>query len=374
MKLEEQLNQKLIARQEQNSLRSLVTTDKLIDFSSNDYLGLARSEELYQLIKTKTDSLKKNGATGSRLLAGNYDYIEYVEHKLSEIFQSEKVLIFNSGYNTNLAVLSSIPQKGDTILYDEMSHACIKDGARLSLANRYSFRHNNLDDLRKKLGKASGQIFIVAEAIYSMDGDQCLLPELIELAQEYEAEIILDEAHSTGVMGATGNGLSGALEVQNNIFARIYTFGKGMGIHGAAVAGSATLINYLINFARPFIYTTAPAPHQVASIEAAFEFLLEHTHLQKSLADNIQYFKKCINKLNGKFKLTPSNHAVQGIIIPGNENARQAAISLQNKGLDVRAILAPTVKKGTERLRVCLHSFNSHDEICHLIDSLAALS
>ncbi|MBL3658561.1 aminotransferase class I/II-fold pyridoxal phosphate-dependent enzyme [Fulvivirga sediminis] len=373
MKLEEQLNQKLRARHEQNSLRSLVTSDQLIDFSSNDYLGLAQSEELYKLIKNKSDIIKKNGATGSRLLAGNYDYIEYVESRLSEIFQSEKSLIFNSGYNANLAVLSSIPQKGDTILYDEMSHACIKDGARLSLANRYSFKHNDLDDLRKKITKASGQIFIVVESIYSMDGDQCPLPELIEVAREYQAEIILDEAHSTGVMGPLGSGLSGSLQAQGNIFARIYTFGKGMGIHGAAVAGSATLIKYLINFARPFIYTTAPAPHQVASIAGAFEFLSNNIHLQTTLTANVQYFKKCIAQLNGKFSLTPSNHAVQGIIIPGNDTARQAAISLQNEGLDVRAILAPTVKKGTERLRVCLHSFNTHDEIYHLIDSLAAL-
>jgi 8-amino-7-oxononanoate synthase len=167
------INGKLQKRKEENSFRKLIVNNNLIDFTSNDYLGLSRSEELFRSIQKKVESLPHlNGATGSRLLSGNSVYTEEVEQKLASIFNSEAALIFNSGYAANQAVLSSIPQKGDTILYDELAHACIRDGARLSLASRFPFLHNNLTDLEGRLKKAQGNIFIAVESIYSMDGDQ----------------------------------------------------------------------------------------------------------------------------------------------------------------------------------------------------------
>ncbi|UII21063.1 aminotransferase class I/II-fold pyridoxal phosphate-dependent enzyme [Fulvivirga ligni] len=370
--LEKRLAQQLQLRKDQKSFRQLITPSGLVDFCSNDYLGLARSTELFSMIQERADIIKKNGAAGSRLLSGNSSHIENTENKLADIFKSEKALIFNSGYNANLAVLSSIPQKSDTIIYDEKSHACIKDGARLSLANRYSFKHNDIDDLRKKISKATGQVFIVAESIYSMDGDECPLKDIVDLAEKTGAEIILDEAHSTGILGNNGNGLAGTLNLHNKIFARIYTFGKAMGIHGAALAGSQTLIDYTVNFARPFIYTTAPSPHQIAAIDASFDYLNSNNSHKQKLENNIRFYKEQIQKISGLESL-PSNHPIQGIIIQGNQAARAAAEQLQKKGLDVRAILSPTVKKGSERLRICIHSFNTSDEISLLIDSLAAL-
>src|SRR4051812_47447788 len=203
---------KLQKRRDDHSFRTLKNIEGLIDFTSNDYLGLARSELLYHRIQNKVQTLdlKHNGATGSRLLSGNSNYTEEVENKLAKIFNSEASLIFNSGYTANLAVLSSIPQKGDTILYDELAHACIKDGARLSLANRFSFRHNDLNDLEQKLNRCSGKIYIAVESIYSMDGDQCPLQDLVLLAEKYDVAIILDEAHSTGIFGKGGSGLATA--------------------------------------------------------------------------------------------------------------------------------------------------------------------
>src|SRR5688572_2333994 len=199
------LKSKLEKRRDENTLRKLSSLSGLKDFTSNDYLGLARSEELFRLIQNKVETLPhKNGATGSRLLAGNNPYTEEVEQKLATLFKGESALIFNSGYAANQAVLSSIPQKGDTILYDELAHACIRDGARLSLASRFPFLHNDLNDLEEKLKRAQGNIFIAVESIYSMDGDQCPLKELIALAEKYNAIIILDEAHSTGIIGKNG--------------------------------------------------------------------------------------------------------------------------------------------------------------------------
>lgn len=364
------LNQKLQKRKDENSFRKLTKGNNLIDFTSNDYLGLAQSEELFQSIQKKIETLPHlNGATGSRLLSGNSAYTEEVEQKLSSIFNSEAALIFNSGYAANQAVLSSIPQKGDTILYDELAHACIRDGARLSLASRFPFLHNDLKDLEERLKKAQGNIFIAVESIYSMDGDVCPLKELVALAEKYNATIILDEAHSTGILGKNGSGYATSLGLENKIPIRIYTFGKAMGVHGACVVGSKILIDYLINFARTFIFTTAMAPHSIASIDCSFQYLSERLGLQKELDDRIKSFIAASDKI--KIQKLPSKTQIQGVIVPGNENAKRIAGLLQEKGFDVRPILSPTVAKGSERLRICLHAFNSPAEIEQLVHQLS---
>lgn len=343
-----------------------------MDFTSNDYLGLAQSEELFRLIQNKVDNLPhKNGATGSRLLSGNNSYTEEVEQKLAKIFKAESALIFNSGYAANQAVHSSIPQKGDTILYDELAHACIRDGARLSPASRFPFLHNDLNDLEERLKRAQGNIFISVESIYSMDGDQCPLKELITLAEKYDATIILDEAHSTGIMGKSGGGMAVSLEAENKIPIRVYTFGKAMGVHGACVVGSKTLIEYLINFARPFIFSTAPAPHSISSIDCSFEYLSTHLELQQTLRERVSHFNEVSDKL--KLQKLASNTQIQGIVIPGNEKIKNVAAELQSNGFDARPILSPTVAKGSERLRICLHTFNSSEEITQLIQQLSRL-
>lgn len=360
---------KLNKRYEEHTFRKLVNQSG-VDFTSNDYLGLARSEYLFQLIQKKNHDLPHfNGATGSRLLSGNNPYIEEVEKKLANIFNAEAALLFNSGYAANQAILSSIPQKGDTILYDEFSHACIRDGARLSFAKRFPFLHNNVADLEEKLKRAQGNIFIAVESIYSMDGDYCPLLEVTQLAEKHNATIILDEAHSTGTLGKNGSGYATSLGLENRIPIRIYTFGKAMGVHGACVVGSKDLINYLINFARTFIFTTAMTPHCVASIDCAFSHLSDHMDLQKTLRDKIDFFLQESETLN--LYKTISKTQIQGIIIPGNDTIKKIATGLQSKGFDVRPILYPTVPKGSERLRICLHTFNTNQEIKSLIDHLS---
>ncbi len=371
--LESSLAKQLALREKEGSRRYLKPDQHgLIDFTSNDYLGLARSSELFAEIEQKINAVKSksNGATGSRLLSGNSDYAEHVEKKLAHILKSEAALVFNSGYATNLSVLSSIPQRGDTILYDEFAHACMKDGARLSLAKRFNFRHNDLNDLESKIKLATGKIFIAIESIYSMDGDQCPLKELVTLSEKYGASIILDEAHSTGVLGNDGAGLAVLLGVEKKIDIRIYTFGKGMGIHGACVVGSSTLKEYLINFARPFVYTTALPQHSLVSIECAFNFVKKNIGLQNELTERVNHFLLELNKAGETSK---SKSSIQSILIGGNERTKKVAASLQQKGFDVRPILSPTVPKETERLRICLHTFNSNDEISNLIQTLCAL-
>lgn len=351
------LYDKLEERRARKLWRSLQVPGKGLDFTSNDYLGLAQSEELFEEIQEKIQSLpKRNGSTGSRLLSGNSLYTEQVEKKLSDVFNSDATLIFNSGYSANLAVLSSIPQKGDTIIYDEFAHSSIKDGARLSLAKRLSFRHNDLNDLEQKIKHGQGRVFIAVESLYSMDGDECPLRDLTSLADKHDASIILDEAHSTGVLGGGGSGLAVSLKLEHKIAARIYTFGKALGIHGACVAGSQSLIDYLVNFARPFIYTTAPPPHSIVAIECAIDFLKKNMHLQSVLRSKIQLFLTHVRYENRVL----STSAIQTFVVCGNDSVKRAALSLQERGYDVRPILSPTVPKNRERLRICLHVFN-HD-------------
>ncbi len=361
--LDQFFRDRLHLREQEDRLRRLTTTHNLIDFCSNDYLGLARSQELSESILRKTESIQpvKNGATGSRLLSGNSKYTEEVESKLAKIFKAEAALIFNSGYSANQAILSAIPQRGDTILYDELAHACIKDGARLSMASRFSFHHNDLNDLEHKIKKATGRVFVAVESIYSMDGDECPLEELVLLSKKYNASIILDEAHSTGVQGEQGSGFAVSKNLHKDIAIRVYTFGKAMGVHGACVTGSRDLIDYLINFARPFIYTTALPTHSIASIECAFDYLANNNQLQQTLNKVIDHFLQKSEPGNNE-----SKSAIQTILIPGNQAAKRTATDLQQQGFDVRAILSPTVPEGKERLRICLHTFNTIEEINQL--------
>lgn len=365
MNQETKLETLLAKRREQGSFRIL--GDKcqdLIDFSSNDYLGLAKSERLKKVIlDTYSKEEYPNGSTGSRLLTGNSEVVVACENYLANLFEFESTTLFGSGYMASMAIFSSLPQRGDTVIYDEHSHACIKDGCRLSLAKRLPFKHNNLSDLERKLKEAQGEIFIACESIYSMDGDIAPLTEIIALADRFKAKVIVDEAHSTGVFGENGAGLVSELNLQDKVFAVIYTFGKAMGIHGACIAGSQPLKEFITNFSRPFIYTTAPSTFEVISIKAAFEYLTKQPGLNHSLQEKIKQF----NQLLPAF-CSPS--AIKSIVIGGNTKTKEVAQALQEQGFDIRPILSPTVKEGSERLRICLHTFNTEEEIsliCHLL-------
>jgi 8-amino-7-oxononanoate synthase len=365
---EDHLRNLLEKRELSGNLRVLPDQSKLADLSSNDYLGLSGSEILRESILKAAAQIPKqlNGSTGSRLLTGNSEYGEELERYLAVLFKAESVLLFNSGYTANLALLSSVPHKGDTIIYDELSHACIKDGARLSLATHFTFRHNDPEDLRRKMDRASGNIFLVVESIYSMDGDASPVKEFLDICEEKGAALILDEAHSTGVFGENGSGMWD----DPRIFARIYTFGKGLGAHGACIAGSEVLTDFLINFSRPFIYTTALPVHSLISIKEGFEFIRDHPVLQDDLHRRIKYYLAHSRDMD--FNRVKSESQIQTLIIPGNEAVKLLSEELKQNGLDVRPILSPTVKEGTERLRICLHSFNTIEEIELLLQVLSS--
>ena len=257
---------KIRERQDLNTYRELKLPDRKIDFCSNDYLGIVKN----RLLKFEEGYSPLYGSTGSRLLAGNYPLIEDAEKSLATFHESEAALIFNSGYDANVGLLSSVPQRDDTILYDYLSHASIRDGIRLSFARAISFEHNNVSDLRNKIANASGNIFVVTESVFSMDGDIAPIDELSEICNRYGAHLIVDEAHATGIIGERGEGLVQQSGFHSECFARVHTFGKAVGCHGAVVLGSHSLRNYLINFSRPFIYSTALPESAIMAINKSY--------------------------------------------------------------------------------------------------------
>ena len=364
------LQKKLRARKEQNSFRKLSTNHELVDFSSNDYLGFSRSTSIQNRAKKLLSKEKfTNGSTGSRLVSGTHELHGIVENKLAQFHNAEAALLFNSGYDANLGLFSSVLQKGDTILYDELIHASIRDGIRLSNASAYKFKHNSLKDLEKKFSKAEGTTYIVVESIYSMDGDSAPLKEIVAFSQKNNCYLIVDEAHSNGVFGNKGRGLLQELNLENEVFARVHTFGKALGCHGAVVLGSQELRAYLINFSRSFIYTTAASLHSIAVIHAAYQEL-ENTEAIEQLTKNIRYFNFKISQSKLKTKCIESTSPIHCCIISGNDIVKSVSSVLQTKGFDVKPIISPTVPKGTERLRICLHSYNTHQEIDTLITLL----
>jgi 8-amino-7-oxononanoate synthase len=370
--LENRMQFALQARKKEGNLRRLMPESGLIDFCSNDYLGLGANQELSQQIAEQSQQLAfRNGSGGSRLISGTTRYSLETEALLAETFRSAASLSFSSGCTAGMALLSAVPQKGDTLLLDEYIHASLKEGARLSFATRYTFRHNDLQDLEKKLGLAKGEVFVVTESIFSMDGDSPDLKGLVALCDQYGARLVLDEAHSTGLYGTGGSGMACEEGIQEAVFARIHTFGKALGVHGACVAGSQTLIDYLVNFARPFIYTTAPSSHSLLAVRCSLSYLSSHPELLSTIRSTIEVFEQQAQQQEGlatHFQLRKS--AIQVVRISGNEAVTQASCLLREEGLDVRAILSPTVKEGEERLRICLHAYNSAEEMKKLMNLL----
>ncbi len=380
-KFPKSVHQKLQLREQNNALRQLPVNNHLIDFSSNDYLGFAQSESIFDQTHQYLldNNIKINGATGSRLISGNHKLYSITEDFIAQFHQSESALIFNSGYDANVGFFSCVPQRNEIILYDELCHASIRDGIQLSQAKSFKFNHNDFEHLEKLIQKPTTDnqqpttIYVVTESVFSMDGDSPNLEQLVQLSEKYNCFLVVDEAHAVGVFGDVGEGLIQYQGLQDKVFARIMTFGKGLGCHGAAILGSSELKNYLVNFARSFIYTTGLSPHSVATIFIAYQHLQSEKETINQLKSNTQLFNQYKIQLGLKPLFVCSKSAIQCAIIPGNEKVKTIATQLQQHGFNVKAILSPTVPEGQERLRFCLHSYNSEPQISEVLKTLADL-
>lgn len=378
--LPKKLQKKLEKRTSENALRLLSEPTQAIDFSSNDYLGFSNNATIFKRASEllKQYQLQQNGATGSRLLSGNHALYAMTETIVASFHQVEAALIFNSGYDANLGFFSCVPQRGDLIFYDELCHASIRDGIAMSHAKSYKFTHNNLSELRSKINKHlplldEVNIYVVTESVFSMDGDSPHLKALAQFSTAHGFRLVVDEAHAIGVLGDQGEGLVQQLGIEHKVFARIVTFGKALGCHGAAVLGSQALKTYLVNFARSLIYTTALSPHAIATILAAYEYLQSTTTEIIELHRNIAIFKNEIARTHFSNHFIPSNTAIQCGVFAGNDRIKHITNTLQNNKFDVKPILSPTVPIGEERLRICLHSFNTEKDIIKLTHLLKDL-
>lgn len=352
VRLQQKLNERIAA----NALRSLRHYNGLIDFSSNDYLGLAEHPFIRARVSERLEEWGRTGSGGSRLLTGNHPAFEALEARIAAFHNAPAALLFGSGYEANSGLLSSVAGKYDTILYDSLCHASIREGIRISVGRSLSFRHNDPEDLEKKLSAVRGVAFVVTESVFSMDGDIAPLTVIAGICNKYNAYLIVDEAHATGVIGENGAGLVSQLQLEADIFARVYTFGKAMGQQGAAVLGSEQLRTYLVNFCRPFIYTTAPSISAVAAIDAAY------TLLQNDLGA-LHTLQSLIRDSASVFAPATAPTAIRTVIVPGNDKVKAVAQVVQENGYLVLPVLSPTVPEGTERLRICLHAFNTMEEV-----------
>lgn len=339
-----------------------------VDLSSNDYLGFAQDTELNQYYIARLQQEFPNGAAGSRLLRGNLELYEQTEAILANFVQREAALLFSSGYTANLALFSALPQENDIVFSDKLNHASIIDGLRLSKAQKIRFPHRDYQQLEQQLKKyqqhASLKI-IVTESLFSMEGTLADLPRLAHLAEIYNALLIVDEAHSTGLWG---HSLVNSLGLTSKVFATTHTAGKCLGASGAWIAGSQLLRQYLINFARPFIFSTAPIPSMAILLQEAIKYYQLHGSARASIVR--QRAVQLRNYLNLANSTEPNDSPIVTIPIGDNQRAIQISALLQQQGWDVRAIRPPTVPVGQAKLRITVKWCNNEEQLQRFAKSL----
>lgn len=368
--IENYLLAKLEQRKAEGNFRSLKVLPNAVDFTSNDYLGMARNPLFAACVAQECTAqhFDKVGATGSRLLTGNNAYIELVENEIAVFHQSKSCLIFNSGFDANYGLLATVPGKDHLLIMDELVHASIHDGARASKAEKQFFKHNDLAHLKQMLETGNhSQKFVVVESLYSMNGDIADLTAISALCEQYNAHLIVDEAHATGVIGRQGEGVVQSLGLSDKVFARVVTFGKALGAHGACVLGSGALMAFLINFCRPLIFSTGLSFHSLACIRVAYQLFPKMEKERTLLNENISFFRTFSNQ--SSYTFLDSYTAIQGLLISGNEEVVACSAYLEANGIDARPIRYPTVAKGAERIRICLHSYTTFEQIEQLFSA-----
>ena len=343
---------------------------KYVDFSSNDYLGLSGHPRLKKAVR---EELKKEGfsSSASRLLSGNKSIFAELEKKTAEFKQTESALVFNSGYQANVGAISALAKKGDAVFLDKLSHASIIDGVILSGADFFRFKHNDVKHLKELLDKKRKlyrRALIVTESVFSMDGDICPLKELVSLKKQHSCLLYVDEAHATGIFGPDGAGVISEFGLSKNVDIVMGTFSKALGSFGAYIASSKMIIDYLINTARSFIYSTALPPAVIAANLASLNLVKKEPQRRITLLANAQHFREKLKErgfsLHGESQIIP-------VILGNSEKASQAAEYLQDRGYFVFAIRPPTVPQNEARLRFSLTYYHSRRILDKLINDIA---
>lgn len=345
-----------------------------IDFSSNDYLAFSNSLRIKNALRLAIESGMCVGSGGSRLLRGNHEVFEQLELKAANFFGSDKTLYFMSGYTANLAIFATLPQRGDLVLYDERVHASILDGIKAGRAQSTAIRHNNIEhaentirEWRKNGGR--GRPWLAVESLYSMEGDRSPLSEFFNMVNQHDGVLVIDDAHATGVFGPNGRGLAFMWAGYDNVIV-LHTCGKALGVSGALICLNNLFYDYLINFARVFIFSTAPSPLLAAGVSEALQILLEEPQHQDRLA---YLCSVANNQFTTLFNKKGSGSQILPLIVGKNHFAVHIAKKMQNAGYDIRAIRPPTVPEDTARLRISITLNVNEVQINHMLTHLFAL-
>jgi 8-amino-7-oxononanoate synthase len=366
------MSRELDALREQSQFRTLAIPDGL-DLSSNDYLGLAADPRLKNAVAESVSYATKVGATGSRLLSGNSREWENLERDFAEFTGTESALYFGSGYAANLGLLTSVLEPTGIVFSDELNHASLIDGIRLSGARKVIYPHSDLQFLENALlehANTPGSRWIVTESVFSMEGDVAPLDAVLALAEKYGAEVVLDEAHSTGVCGPQGRGIAAASGRERDILAIVHTCGKALASCGAFVCGSATLKQYLINRARTFIFSTAMPPYMAGQIRAAVAIARKADAEREHLARIASLLREVL--IARGFDCGASATHIVPVMLGTNALALHVASELHRAGFGVKAIRPPTVPEGTARIRLSLTSQIATNEIHRLVEAVDA--
>lgn len=334
-----------------------------VDCSSNDYLGLSRHPALLDAVRDAAERGVPAGSGGSRLLSGHHAEHAEAEELFARFIGRERALLFSSGFAANLALLSTLPSRRDLIVLDGAAHASLKEGARASLAAKRSFRHNSIDDLERAMRDRDSfeEVFIVVEGVYSMDGDIAPLDAMAKLAERYDAHLVVDEAHATGLYGPRLRGVHESIALERPPLVTIHPCGKALGSAGAFIAADRLLIDYLINNARPFLFSTSPSPLATAGLTAALRLLPEMTQRAGELRARAARLRDRLDALD-HWSVIPSDSPIIPIITGDDESAvRASALVMELGGFDLRPIRPPTVPIGTSRLRISL-TWHINDE------------
>jgi 8-amino-7-oxononanoate synthase len=361
----------LNALKDDDRLRSL-TPRAGIDFSSNDYLALANCSRMRKAVSAAVEAGTPIGAGGSRLLRGNCAEHESLEAEAARFFGAEAAIFFASGYTANFAVLTTLPQRGDLLVLDQLVHASIHEGARAGRAELRFSAHNDASSIEDVIRTwrsegGTGRIWIVAESLYSMDGDFAPLEAIIAIADRHDAFLMVDEAHATGVFGPSGRGLTTAFEGREN-FVAVHTCGKALGAAGALVMTTKLLRDFIVNRCRPFIFSTAPSPLMAVAVQEALSILRYEPEHQQRLKGLIDFAHRQIGARQG-WQLAGSQ--ILPFIVGDNARAMALAAALQARGFDIRGIRPPTVPSGTARLRISLTNNVDESDVRAMLDALA---
>jgi 8-amino-7-oxononanoate synthase len=368
----EQRVRRRLAEWESAGLLRVLRPPAGLDFSSNDYLNLSTHPIVVDRL-ARAVSREGCGSTGSRLLRGDRALFGAVERRFADFKRAERSLYFSSGYLANIGVITTIAERGDVVFSDERNHASLIDAARLSAAARVVFPHNDvgrLSELFDETPVADGHRFVVVESLFSMDGDFAPLAEYAALCRSAGASLIVDEAHAVGIYGASGSGLIEASGVGRDVLLSINTAGKALGVSGAFVAGPGWAIDYLIQRARPFIFSTAPPPPLADALDASLTVIATEPERRERLSSRVHITRNRLSRAG--LAVSAQGSQIIPIAIGDNRRAVAAALALQADGFDVRAIRPPSVPPGTARLRVSLNAGLSDDAIERFAVSLAA--